>query len=327
MRVLRDQRGGPSPVELVEQLPRRLDRRPSRRRQPRPRIHAAGGRLARRARARAPRRPTRSPRGAPALCASAQVGKCTCASLKPGTTHAAAEVDRLGRGERRLVDADPAGDPRRRRSRARARRQLRVERADEAVLEDHERNLERGGRVTRAGSRGRVTAGEPPHGGASPSRAGGRRTKLRRDARSRRRLPRPTWLSSVGARPAQREETARSGDRAADARRGERVSTPSRERPRSIASRSSAAAGSSSPEPTACGVTSSPRIGDRCELRCRVRADRGEGSTRLRDERRSAPRRLGELGAKRCSATSSSGVSCCSRDEQASARVARRRTP
>ena len=56
---------------------------------------------------------------------------------EPGHDGAPAEVDRLGRGERRLVDADAAGDPPARDRERALRRQRRVERADEAVLEDH----------------------------------------------------------------------------------------------------------------------------------------------------------------------------------------------
>jgi hypothetical protein len=57
--------------------------------------------------------------------------------VEPGEDDPAAEVDDLRRGERRLVHADPARDPLTRDRQGALCRHLRVERADETVLEDH----------------------------------------------------------------------------------------------------------------------------------------------------------------------------------------------
>ncbi len=63
--------------------------------------------------------------------------KCTCESVKPGTTQRPPRSTRSGRGELALVRADAARDPLpRNRERAR-RREGGVERPDDAVLEDH----------------------------------------------------------------------------------------------------------------------------------------------------------------------------------------------
>jgi hypothetical protein len=51
---------------------------------------------------------------------------------------AAAEVDALRPGQRRLVRSDAAGDPLARDRQAPHDRQRRLERADDAVLEDHD---------------------------------------------------------------------------------------------------------------------------------------------------------------------------------------------
>ena len=64
--------------------------------------------------------------------------------MKPGSDDTAAQVDHLRRGERRLVHADTARDPLARDRERALRRHLRVERPDEAVLEDHAGNLRRG---------------------------------------------------------------------------------------------------------------------------------------------------------------------------------------
>ena len=86
---------------------------------------------------------------------------------EPGNDDAAAQVDHLRRGERRLVHADAAGDPVAGDRERALRRHRRVERADEAVLEDHSRNLRRGGtgglsdvpRITRCLPIARIAAG------------------------------------------------------------------------------------------------------------------------------------------------------------------------
>src|SRR6516165_7343642 len=61
--------------------------------------------------------------------------------VEAGNHRAAAEVDDLGRGERRLVDADPAGDQLAGDRERALRRHLWVERPDQTVLEDHAANL------------------------------------------------------------------------------------------------------------------------------------------------------------------------------------------
>ena len=122
---------------LVEQLLRRLAAAPVAAAPAAPAQHAARGRARRRGCGRAPRRATRCRRGSPAAARAPSVGKCTCASLKPGQHDAPAEVDDVRRGERGLVDADAARDPLARDRERALRRDLRVERPDEAVLEDH----------------------------------------------------------------------------------------------------------------------------------------------------------------------------------------------
>ena len=54
-----------------------------------------------------------------------------------GQDAAPAEVDDLGRGEGRLVRPDPAGDPAARHGERPRDRQRGIERANDAVLEDH----------------------------------------------------------------------------------------------------------------------------------------------------------------------------------------------
>jgi hypothetical protein len=51
--------------------------------------------------------------------------------------HASAQIDHLRRGERRLVDADAARDPVPGHRERPLRRDGRLQRADEATLEDH----------------------------------------------------------------------------------------------------------------------------------------------------------------------------------------------
>ena len=55
-----------------------------------------------------------------------------------------AEVDAVGAGERRLVGADPAGDAVACDRQGAGRRERRLHRPDDAVLEDHARNLFQG---------------------------------------------------------------------------------------------------------------------------------------------------------------------------------------
>ena len=103
-------------------------------------------------------------------CASAQVGKWTWASVKPGRTQRPPRSTTLGRRERGLVRADAAGDELAR-DRERARlRQRGVEGADRAVLEDHARNPIGPGRRPGRGS----GLGRPSHGGggAQPAISG-----------------------------------------------------------------------------------------------------------------------------------------------------------
>ena len=63
---------------------------------------------------------------------------------EPGHDHAAAEIDDLGRGERRLVHAHATRDPVTGDRESALGRDLRIHRADEAVFEDHEVNLDSG---------------------------------------------------------------------------------------------------------------------------------------------------------------------------------------
>jgi hypothetical protein len=56
-----------------------------------------------------------------------------------GEHHAAAEVDHLGRGERRLVHADATGDEVARDRQRALRRHLGIESPDQSALKDHGR--------------------------------------------------------------------------------------------------------------------------------------------------------------------------------------------
>ena len=112
VRVARHQRHRPVGGDRVERLLRRLGRRspvaaaPTAAAQP----GAAAKSPAPHARGRPPHRPSVVPSSRTSCWARAQVGKCTCESVKPGSDATAAEIHALRAGERGLVGADAAGD-------------------------------------------------------------------------------------------------------------------------------------------------------------------------------------------------------------------------
>ena len=151
--------------------------------------------------------------------------------VQPRDDDAAAEVDDVRRGERRLVDADAARDPPAGDRERPLRRDLRVERPDQAVLEDHAGNLDRP-----AASRARRAA--PLHLRRAARRVDGRAARdpgARADARPRadraaRGRDRPLGRVPVGRRralprerplrdPRRRGARRRRRERADDARR------------------------------------------------------------------------------------------------------------
>ena len=137
--VLRDQRRGPVAGDRVEIVLRRSAARRSSRasRQPWPRSHAPSRGPRRARRARAPRRATPQPSSRTSCCATAHVGKWTCESVKPGRTQRPPRSTVSGLAS--AVSCTPTPPAMRSPAIASARddRQRRIERADDAVLEDH----------------------------------------------------------------------------------------------------------------------------------------------------------------------------------------------
>ena len=193
MAVLRDHRRGHVAGHLVQQLLRRLDAVPVAAAPAAPANHSRRGRARRRGSARAPRRATRSRRGSTCGCASAQVGKWTCASLKPGQHDPPAEVDHVGRGERRLVDADAARDPLARDRERPLRRDLRVERADRGRSRGSPcGNLEAS--RPRTSASGQLAASATAALNADPGRADGRADEARAETDRSANFPRTLFV-------------------------------------------------------------------------------------------------------------------------------------
>ena len=212
---------GRRPASAPRASPRRSASR--RRRAPRPR------------RPPAPRRASASPRGRAAPSDSDHSRKCTCASVKPGTTQRPSEVDALVRDERAiaLAHVDAAADAvARDRDRARERKPG-IARAHAAVVEDHaaEGSPRRCSvAIVRAAVPASRRGDRAPSRGV-PGRPGARRPR-RRAARA---VGRPRLSQRHGAERA----PGRAGERRAAAARAARPRARARrERARAASSRS-----------------------------------------------------------------------------------------